>query len=310
MTWAVDVPSGVMKNRALSEKIYAQAVANSKLVEYATPVEGFGKKQGDTVSFKRIAGPAEPSSAKLTEGEPIPEDTTTISTASITVSEYGRSIPYTSLMEDLADFDVNNVVQKELVKQMTLVLDTIIATAFKKAKVKYAVTGIAANNIATNGTFGATSVANLNVWHLGEIRDYMYDTLFVPPIGDAYIGVFRSLALRGIKNDPDFIEWNKYTTPEKKYTGEVGMIEGIRLIEVNHSNAFGKVGTGSVLGEGVVFGDEAIALAEVLTPELRAKIPTGYGRDLGVAWYGILEAGLIWDTGNAGQAKILHVGSL
>jgi hypothetical protein len=42
---------------------------------------------------------------------------------------------------------------------------------------------------------------------------------------------------------------------------------------------------GSVLGEGLVFGEDGVAVAEVLTPELRAAIPGGYGRWQGMAWY-------------------------
>jgi hypothetical protein len=38
-------------------------------------------------------------------------------------------------------------------------------------------------------------------------------------------------------------------------------------------------------------------------------VPEDYGRSKGVAWYGIFEFGLIWDTGNAGEAKIIHVTS-
>jgi len=69
------------------------------------------------------------------------------------------------------------------------------------------------------------------------------------------------------------------------------------------------VGLSSVLGEGVVFGADAVAMAEVATPELRAAIPQDFGRQRAVAWYGILAFDVIWDTGNAGQAKVLHVGS-
>jgi hypothetical protein len=28
-----------------------------------------------------------------------------------------------------------------------------------------------------------------------------------------------------------------------------------------------------------------------------------------VAWYGIFQYGIIWDTGNAGEARIVHVTS-
>jgi N4-gp56 family major capsid protein len=130
-------------------------------------------------------------------------------------------------------------------------------------------------------------------------------------IGDSYVGIFRTLGLRGLKRDPDWVEWHKYTDPAAKFNSEVGRLEEIRFVETNHANALGKVGTSSVLGEGVVFGEDAVALAEASTPELRVEINVGqdFGRSHAVAWYGILEFGIIWDTGNAGQARIVHVGS-
>ena len=93
------------------------------------------------------------------------------------------------------------------------------------------------------------------------------------------------------------------------FRSEVGRIEGVRFIESNHARALGKVGASSALGEGVIFGADAVAMAEAMSPELRAAIPTDFGRLKAVAWYGILEFGIIWDTGNKGEAKVVHVGS-
>lgn len=310
-TWVFDMPTGVWKQHELSSRLYQAAVEESLLMDYVKPIEGFGRRQGESITLKRVSAIAEPTSVTLTEGVRIPEDTLTLSTKSIVLKEIGRSVPFTSLAEDLSDIDIENTVQSELKRQMKLALDTKAATAFKLAKIKYAVTGLASNNIATNGTFGATSTANMNVFHAEEIRDYMFDTLRAPGYsGDDYIGIFRTLGIRGIKRDPDWEEWHKYTDPSAKFNSEVGRIEGIRFMETNHANAFGKVGTGSVLGEGVVFGADAVAMAEALTPELRAAMPQDFGRQRAVAWYGILEFDLIWDTGNSGEAKVVHVGSL
>jgi len=257
-----------------------------------------------------VAALAQPSSAVLVETERIPEDVLALSTVAITVNELGRSVPYTSLSNDLSEFDLENPIQSALKDQQRLELDRIAAVAFKATKIKYAPTGAATSNIATNGTFGATATVNMSVFHLEEIHDYMYDTLYVPTLAnDDYVAIFRTLGVRGIMRDSEWKEWHKYTDPSAKYNGEVGRIEGIRILTTNNPNALGKVGTGSALGEGVVFGKDAVALAEVLSPELRAAIPADYGRAKGVAWYAILQAGLIWDTGNAGQARVVHVGS-
>ena len=310
--WAFDAPSGVFKNHALSAKIYTAAVEQSVFMDHVKPVEGFGKKMGENVTLKRVAAISEPTSIDLTEGVRIPEDQFSLTTKGITVGEIGRSVPFTSFAEDLSSLDLENSIQSELRRQMTLGLDTKAALAFRgsNTKVKYAITGLSSNNIATNGTFGATSTANMNVFHVEEIRDYMFDTLRVPTIGGDYVAIFRTLGLRGIKRDPDWEEWKKYTDPSAKYNSEVGRLEGIRFIETNHANALRKVGTGSVLGEGVVFGEDAVGMAEAQTPELRAGIPQDLGRSKIVGWYGILAFDVIWDTGNAGQARIVHVGSL
>ena len=308
--WSFDAPTGTFKSNALSKKLYEAAVEESVFMEHVRAISSYGRKQGETVTLTRIANLTEPSSAVLTEGIRIPEDDFSVTTTSITVSEIGRAVPYTSLSEDLSFFDVENQIQRVLRDQMKLTLDTIAATAFQAGQVKYVPTGLASSTISTNGTPGATASANMNLYHVEEIRDYLYDTLRVPQIGNDYVAIFRTLGLRGIKRDPAWEEWFKYTNPSQKFNSEVGRLETIRFIETNHANALAKVGTNSVLGEGVVFGEDAVALAEVLTPELRAAIPGDFGRAKAVAWYGILQAGQIWgDSGSAGQARVLHVTS-
>lgn len=309
-TWVFDAPTGTYKSHAMSRKLWESSIANSLFMDHVQPMDSFGRKQGETVTLIRVGDIAEPTDAQLQEGVRIPEDNFALSSTSITVKELGRSVPYTSLSMDLSEFDLENPIQRKLRVQMQLTLDTMAATAFKTAKVKYAPTGAATNNITTNGTFGAAATANLNVFHVEEIRDYLFDTLRAPPAeGGDYVGIFRTLGLRGIKRDANWATWHQYTDPQAKYNGEVGRIEGVRFMETNHSNALGKVGTASVLGEGVVFGDDTVAIAEAMTPELRAAIPGDFGRSKSVAWYGILNFGIIWDTANAGEGKIIHVGS-
>ena len=311
-TWSLDAPTGVYKSHAMSNELRTAAIEDTKFMEFVRPEPNFGKGRGETVTLARISTVTEPTSAVLNETDRIPEKTFSLSTTSITVNEIGQAIPFTSLSNDLSEFDLNNPIQKELLRQLALYLDTLAATAFKTTLIKYAITGVASSNIATAGTFGAASTANMNVYHCERIFDYMYDTLRVPTYtGDDYIAVFNNLGIRGMKDDPDWEEWHKYTDPTSKFNSEVGRMENLRFIRTNHTNALGKVGTSSVLGEGVVFGDDAVVMAEAMSPELRAEMNKGndFGRNKAVAWYGILAFGLPFPTANAGEAKILHVGS-
>lgn len=309
-TWTFDAPTGTYKNHRLSSKLWDAAVQNSVFVDHVRPVDGYGRNAGESVTLVRVRNIAEPTSADLDETMRIPEDEFDLSTRQITVKELGRSVPFTNLANDLSKYDIENPIQRKLRDQLRLVIDTKCATAFKTAQIKYVPTGAATNTITTNGTPGAAATANMNFFHVEEIRDYMFDTIHVPPLeGDTYLGIFRTLGLRGLKRDTKWEEWHKYTDPQAKYTGEVGQIEGIRFIETNHARALGKIGAGSVLGEGVVFGEDGVVLAEAMTPELRAAIPGDFGRSKAVAWYGILEFGIVWDTGNAGEARVVHVSS-
>lgn len=308
--WQFDAPTGVFKSHAMSRRLYMAALENAVFMDHVDPVDGYGRKMGESVTLTRIATIAEPNSPDLTEGERIPEDEYSISTTSITVTEIGRAVPFTSFAEDLTFFDLENGVQRRLRDQMRLSLDTKAASAFKTAKVKYIPTGLAAGTFDTDGIASTTATANWNVFHVEEIRDYLFDTLQTPPReGDDYLAIFRTLGLRGIKRDPAWEEWHKYTEPQAKFNNEIGRIENVRHIETNHAKALSKVGSSSVLGEGVVFGSDAVAIAEVLTPELRAETKGDFGRSRAVAWYGILEFGLIWDTANAGEARVVHVTS-
>jgi len=129
----------------------------------------------------------EPTSADLDELMRIPEDDFDLSTKAITVRELGRAVFFTSLALDLSEFSLENPIQNKLKEQMRLVLDTKAATAFKRAQIKYVPTGAASNNIATNGTPATSATANMSFFHVEEIRDYMYDTLQVPPYEETCI---------------------------------------------------------------------------------------------------------------------------
>lgn len=310
-TWTFDAPTGTYKNHTMSKRLWEASVVNSVFMDHVRPIEGFGRHSGESITLTRVANMTEPSNAALIEGVRIPEDDFVISTAQITVTEMGRAVPYTSLSMDLSEFDLENPIQRKLRDQMRLTLDTMAAVAFKQAQVKYTPTGAAAGTFSTNGIAPADAASNMNVFHVEEIRDYLFDTLQAGPVdGGDYVGIFRTKGLRGIKRDTNWEKWHQYTDPQAKWNGEIGRIEGVRFVESNHSQALSAtLGTTDVLGEGVIFGDDAVGMAEAMTPELRAAIPADFGRAKAVAWYGILAFAPIWGTGNPGEAKMVHVTS-
>lgn len=312
-TWTYDMTGGVFKSRAASDKIRTAAIAQTKMLQFTRPEANYGKGKGESISILRVSAPTVPSNGRINELEKIPEDQLVLSTTVITVSEWGRSIPYTELADDLATFDITNPIQRSLIDQMNLVLDGAAAAQFKAAPIKYVPTGAAAATITTNGVAGAQATSNLNVYHVEQIHDYLFGTLLAPKydMGDEYIAFVSTKAKRGIMSDPKWEDWHKYTTPENKYNSELGKLENFRFIEIQNAAALSSsLGLGSVLGEAVFFGDDAVAMAIAQDPELRAKPGDDYGRSRGIAWYGILEFGLVWgQSANPGESRIVHVTS-
>lgn len=311
--WVLDAPAGVYKNHALSADIRMAAIAQTICMQFVGTEEGLGKKKGESVTITRVSNVAVPTSDILDERSRISEDTIALSTQAIATYERGRAISYTSLSLDLSHFDLANAIQKKLKDQMKLSMDYNASVAFKAGQVKATPTGIAALTIGTSGVAPGTAVSNLNVYHVEQLRDYMFSNLLVQPMSDGnYAMMISTKGKRGIMRDPKWEEWHKYTDQEKKYNSEIGKLEQVRFVESNNTASFsGSLGTGSVLGEGVIFGEDAVAMGVIIEPELRAKESQDYGRSKGVAWYGDYGFAQIWgDSATAGEARSIHITSL
>ena len=313
-SWVSDAPSGVYKNHTLSSQIRMAAIKEAKFMQFVKPVEGYGKKKGENVTLTRVSNVTVPTTDVLSETLRIPEDTLSLSTQAISVSERGRAIPYTKLSVDLSHFDLENAIQKKLKDQLKLRLDIAAATAFKAGKILAIPTGIAETTFETDGSVSNAAVSNLNMFHVESIRDYMYGTLNIAPyMDDDYVGIIVTLAKRGLMRDPAWVDWKKYTDPAAKFNGEIGRIENIRFVETNHTSSLSSgIGTGSVLGEGVFFGEDPVVMAVAEDPHLIAEENVGndFGRSKSVAWYGIYGFGQIWsDSANAGEARVVYLTS-
>jgi len=312
-TWTYSAPDGVYKSHEISKNLLHVAIEEMKLLPFTTAVSGFGKGRGETITLMHIKHVPEPLSAELEESTRIPIDQIEMDQRAITVVEMGRGIEHTHLFEQLSAFDVRNEIQKALKVQMERCMDTAVAAAFKHTDVKviFTPTSLTGGVWDTDGTPTTAATHNLTFDHMGVIADYMAGDLHIPPYkGDNYVSCWSRKPLRGLKSDPLWQAVHMYLRKgELFFKGEVGMAEGIRCVEVHRENALSNsIGTGSITGEGLIFGDEAIARVEAEAPHLRldANFQGDFGRTKAVAWYGILKFASIWATANDGEAKIVR----
>jgi len=312
--WVNNAPSGVYQNHEISSKIRMASIKEAKFMQFVRPEEGYGKKKGEDITVTRVSNISEPTSDVLVEAVRIPEDTISLSTQAIAAEERGRAVPYTSLAQDFAHFDIGNAIQMKLKDQLKLMLDKAAAAKFKAGKILAVQTGVSEVTFETDGAVSNAGVTGLNMYAVEAIRDYMYQDLNVKPYsGDDYVAVIITQAARALKRDPAWVDWKKYTDPEAKYNGEIGRIENIRFVETNNTNALSRnLGTGSVVGEGVFFGEDPVVMAVAKDPELRFEDNVGndFGRSKSVAWYGIYGFGQIWsDSSSAGEARVCYLTS-
>lgn len=314
--WTFDASVGVYKNHEISNNLLEVSIADTIVLPFTEMVEGFGRGKGETINIMHVKELPQPTSAQLDEFTRVPIDKLQMGNRALTVAEWGRGVEYSDLARQLGKFDPKTYLQKRLKRQMTGVVDTAAANAFQSTDVKicFIPTTPTGGTFDTDGTPSTVAIAALSFDHMGVLRDYMVSTVHIPPYeGDHWVGIFTPKSLRGLRGDSLFQQLHMYLNKgDFFYKSEIGMAENIRLVECNREQAFSNTaGSSTTIGQGVVFGDEAVARVEVEAPELRVSpnYQDDFGRKGAVAWVGTFVFGAFWDTSTDGEAKIIRVTS-
>lgn len=306
MAWTWDAPSGTYKDHFLSSNIRKQAAADSVFMPFLRPESGYGKGKGQSVTITRMQ--QLPIAGRVSEADRLPSGRPAISTKSVSVSEWGFKIALTEFEKNLTHFDLTNQFQAMLRDQMKITMDSMAAEAMKTTPYKY-IPQTSGGVFDTDGTPSSTADRNLSVGDIRNIVDELRGTLKAPPYRNGkWVGILSTKAARGIKNDPEYKDWNAPSSSEPFMNGRLKDVESVMLIETNNFDSLSNgLGTNDVMGEAIFFGADAGFLASVEEPELRAGMTDDLGRFRDVGWVGTIEAGLVWDT--ASTARVIHVTS-
>ncbi|MDI6752766.1 MAG: hypothetical protein QME78_00040 [Thermodesulfobacteriota bacterium] len=317
--WTFDAALGIYKNHQLSKKLLEVSAGECKILPFTSDHGiAFKRNAGEMVNIMHINRLPNSGSSRLEEDTRIPIRKLSWGNRQIKVVEFGEGVEYTHLMEMLAVFKPSNSLQKALKTQMEEALDTEGARAFMDAtavKLVYTPTSLTGGSWGVAGLPLAVASAPLSFDHCVAVGDYMRDIIHCQPYeGDNYVGLSCNRNLRSLKQDRYWQQWHQYLQKgDFVFRGEMGMTERIRWVEINRALAFSNTaGTSTVMGEAVVFGDEAIARLEAETPHLRLdpNYQSDFGRTQAAAWYGILGFGSVWDVADDGKAKIVRIDSL
>jgi len=250
----------------------------------------------------------------LVETDTIPKRNYTILQGTLTMTEYGNSIPYTQKVKTLADIQVPETIRQVLTNDMKVVMDSAAATQFMTNDYIATITNTSTTTFGSSGTKVATAGANMSDKNVRDIIDQM-KKLFVPTRSEdgLYACVASTNSIRGLY---DFFEAKaQLTTIAPLYIGEVGRYYGCRFVEETNflSNTDGSSG---LYGEAAFFGADAVREGVAIPEEIRVGIPTDFGRDQAIAWYALLGFQQVWSysgvlNGQADtQTRIITVDSL
>ena len=308
-TWSPDASGGFLANSVLSKKLRHQAQPLQKFRQFVRKEPGYGKNKSDTILFDRIAN-VTTGGGTISELSKMPEDNFVISQGTVTVNEYGNSVPWTGKLESLSEFSVDNIALQVLKNDMSKILDAAVGAEFQTAPVKYVPIGSVGTPVSKFETTLATAaLRDAQAFDVKEIVDAMKSTYTIPPFdGENYMCVCSVGFGRALKDDPDWEDAAKYGDPERLFSGEIGRYYGCRFVEETNVLA-NTTGTSGFKGEAIFFGEDAMVEGVAVAEEMRAKIPTDYGRDKGLAWYGLMGWSLTYDVSTAGMVKVIHVTS-
>lgn len=316
--WAVNTLGGYFYSLNLSNELRESLYPMVKFRQFADVKDASqqGKKKGDTFTWDVVSKIANRGTT-LTETSTMPESNFTIAQGTLTITEYGNSIPYSGKLEDLGKFSVKDTVMKVLKQDATEVMDCAAHAQFNLTPLRVTGTSSTTITVATTGTAVATNSQAFNQNHAKLIYDEMKERNIPGYTGDDYYAIGWPTTFRTLKNYLETV--HQYTSEGLTMimNGEIGRYEKIRYVEQTNIpkggaadsttwNAFTNTADAwnGGFSDWIFFcGEDTVAEGIAVPEEIRAKIPTDFGRSKGVAWYSLNGFGLVHTQ--ATQARVL-----
>lgn len=304
--FSVSSLGGYLTNNQLTKEIRHRSQPLMRFRQFTDIERAAGKNRGNLVFFDKISN-ISTAGGTLNETSTIPKRNFTITQGTLTMTEYGNSIPFTLKLETLADITVPENVKVVLRNDMAKVLDSAAAVEFQTSDYKATITNTATTTFGSAAAALATSSGSMSDKNVRDIVDKM-KTLNIPTVdGNSYVSIASTNSIRGLY---DFFEPKAMqTTMSPLKIGEVGTYYKCRFIEETN-RLVNTLGSGSVDGEAVFFGADAVREGIATPEEIRIDIPKDFGRDQGIAWYFLGGFAKTWDFSTDSETRIIHVTSL
>jgi N4-gp56 family major capsid protein len=303
--WVTNSLGGYMWSPNLSKVLRMAVQPLCKFRQFADIKDAAvqGKSKGDTFHWNVYSDVATQGTV-LSEGTAMPQTNFTITQGTMTITEYGNSVPFTSKLDDLSEQPVKEIIGKVLKNDAKKAFDLAARAGFDATPLRVVPTGgtsTSAVTLTTNGTATATNNVALTKDHVKAIVDTMKERNIPPWTADDYIALAHPTTFRRLKNDLESV--HQYVTEgfQMILNGEIGRYESVRFVEQTNIAKSGF--TNAQSNWAYFFGNDTVAEGIVVPEEMRGAIPSDYGRSRGIAWYYMGGFGLVHTL--AANARIL-----
>ena len=120
--WGTNSLGGFMFSVNLSRKLRTALQPMVRFRQFCDAREAFGLGKGDTFNWDVYSDVAT-QGGELAETANMPETNFTITQASLTITEYGNSVPFTKKLDDLSEQPVTEIIHKVLKNDARKALD-------------------------------------------------------------------------------------------------------------------------------------------------------------------------------------------
>lgn len=303
--WVTNSLGGYMFSETLSKVLRMSVQPLCKFRQFAdikdAAVQGKGK--GEAFHWNVYSDVATQGTTIL-ETNTMPETNFTITQGTMTITEFGNSVPYTGKLDDLSEQPVKEVIGKVLKNDAKKAFDIAARAQFNATPLRVVPTGgtdASAVTLTTNGTATLTNNVALGKDHVKSIVDLMKERNIPPYMADDYVGLAHPTTFRKLKNDLEAVHLYTDAGFQMILNGEMGRYESVRFVE--QTNIAKEAFANAKSNWAFFFGNDTVAEGIAVPEEMRGKIPTDYGRSRGIAWYYLGGFGLV-QTAQA-QARIV-----
>lgn len=317
--WATDSLGGYMYSDNLSTELRSAVQPASKFRQFCDAKEALGLSNGNLFHWN-VYSDASTQGGTLVETNTMPETGYTITQGTLTVTEYGNSVPYTGKLDDLSLQPCKEVIKRVMKNDCVKALDIAAYDQFDATKLRIVPTSgtdTSAVTLTTDGTATLTNNIALGNLHIKSIVDTMKERNIPPYVNDDYYCLSHPTTFRAMKDDLEGIYQYSDQGFQMIQNGEVGRYENVRFCEQTHIPKGGAADSTTFAPDtntadawdnaksswAFFFGDDTVVEGIVVPEEVRGKIPTDFGRSKGIAWYYLGGFGIVHTA--AAQARII-----